>query len=175
MKMRECVAINYGRRVLNFLKGTGNKKEEENDLKISTNYPSFNNIEFGFVDKEKLAYDFESFLCIRDISDYILSDLETYSDVLKGVKSPVTLEIKPGDSVAIPTGLTYKVDKKVKKLKLVVTPGEPYMGKIEVYQALRNKNGYVDPIDLVLYVKNITNKSIVICVGTELARLEVVK
>lgn len=174
--MGECAAISYGRRILDFLKGIGNKRVEDGDSsKTYINYPSFNNIEFGFVDREKLAYDFESFLCIRDVSDYILSDLETYSDVLKGVKSPVTLEIKPGDRVAIPTGLTYKVDKKVKKLKLVATPGEPYMGKIEVYQALRNKNGYVDPIDLVLYVKNITNKSIVICVGTELARLEVVK
>lgn len=174
--MGECAAISYGRRFLNFLRGTGNRKVEDGDSsKTYTNYPSFDNIEFGFVDREKLAYDFESFLCIKDVSDYILSDLETYSDVLKGVKSPVTLEIKPGDRVAIPTGLTYKVDKKVKKLKLVATPGEPYMGKIEVYQALRNKNGYVDPIDLVLYVKNITNRSIVICVGTELARLEVVK
>ena len=174
--MGECVAISYGRKVLNFLRGTGNRKVEEGDSsKTYTNYPSFNNIEFGFVDKEKLAYDFESFLCIRDVSDYTISDIETYSDVLKGVKSPVTLEIKPGDRVAIPTGLTYMVDKKVRKIKLVTTPGEPYMGKIEVSQALRNKNGYVDPIDLVLYVKNITNKSIVICVGTELARLEVVK
>lgn len=173
--MGECVVINYGRRVLNFLKGTGNKKEGENDLKISTNYPSFNNVEFGFVDREKLAYDFESFLCIRDISDYILSDLETYSDVLKGVKSPVALEIKPGDSVAIPTGLTYRIDKRVKKIKLVVTPGELYMGKIEVSQALGNKNGYVDPIDLILYVKNITDRNIVISLGSELARMEVVK
>ena len=174
--MGECAAISYGRRILNFLRGTGNKKvEDSGSSKTYTNYPSFDNIEFGFVDREKLAYDFESFLCIRDVSDYTLSDLETYSDVLKGVKSPVSLEIKPGDRVAIPTGLTYKVDKKVKKLKLVATPGELYMGKIEVYQALRNKNGYVDPLDLVLYVKNITNKSIVICVGTELARLEVVK
>lgn len=175
-EMRECAAISYSRRFLNFLRGIGNVKvEDEGSSKTYTNYPSFDNIEFGFVDREKLAYDFESFLCIKDVSDYTLSDLETYSDVLKGVKSPVTLEIKPGDRVAIPTGLTYKVDKKVKKLKLVATPGEPYMGKIDVYQALRNKNGYVDPIDLVLYVKNITNKSIVICVGTELARIEVVK
>ena len=173
--MGERVAINYGRRVLNFLKGTGNKKEEENDLKISTNYPSFNNIEFGFVDREKLAYDFESFLCIRDISDYALSDIESYSDILKGIKSPVALEIKPGDRVAIPTGLTYRIDKRVKKLKIVVTPGELYMGKIEVSQALRNKNGYIDPIDLVLYVKNITNRNIVISVGSELARMEIVK
>lgn len=175
MKMGECVVINYGRRVLNFLKGTGNKKEEENDLKISTNYPSFNNIEFGFVDREKLAYDFESFLCIKDVSDYTLSDIENYSDILKGVKSPVTLEVKPGDRVAIPTGLTYRIDKRVKKLKIVVTPGELYMGKIEVSQALRNKNGYIDPIDLVLYVKNITNRNIVISVGSELARMEIVK
>lgn len=174
--MGECAAISYGRRILNFMRGIGDKKVEDGgSSKNYTNYPSFNNIEFGFVDKEKLAYDFESFLCIRDVSDYMISDIETYSDVLKGVKSPVALEIKPGDRVAIPTGLTYMVDKKVRKIKLVATPGEPYMGKIEVYQALRNKNGYVDPIDLVLYVKNITNKSIVIGVGTELARLEVVK
>ena len=174
--MGECAAISYGRRFLNFLRGIGNGKVEDGgSSKNYTNYSSFDNIEFGYVDKEKLAYNFESFLCIRDISDYMYSDIETYSDVLKGVTSPVTLEIKPGERVAIPTGLTYKVDKKVKKLKLVATPGEPYMGKIEVYQALRNKNGYVDPIDLVLYVKNITNRSIVISVGTELARLEVVK
>lgn len=173
--MGECAAISYGKRFLNFLKGTGNKKEEENASKISTNYPSFNNVEFGFVDKEKLAYDFESFLCIKDVSDYTLSSIENYSDILKGVKSPVTLEVKPGDRVAIPTGLTYRIDKRVKKLKIVVTPGELYMGKIEVSQALRNKNGYIDPIDLVLYVKNITNRNIVISVGSELARMEIVK
>ena len=173
--MGECAAIIYGKRFLNFLKGTGNKKEEENVSKISTNYPSFNNVEFGFVDKEKLAYDFESFLCIKDVSDYALSDIENYSDILKGVTSPVALEVKPGDRVAIPTGLTYRIDKRVKKLKIVVTPGELYMGKIEVSQALRNKNGYIDPIDLVLYVKNITNRNIVISVGSELARMEIVK
>ena len=49
------------------------------------------------------------------------------------------------------------------------------MGKIEVSQALRNKNGYIDPIDLILYVKNITDRNIVISVGSELARMEVVK
>lgn len=173
--MGECAAINYGRKILNFIKGTGNKKEAKGDLETSTSYPNFNNIEFGFVDKEKLAYDFESFLCIKDVSDYTLSDIESYSDILKGVKSPVTLEVKPGDRVAIPTGLTYRIDKRVKRIKLVVTPGELYMGKIEVSQALRNKNGYIDPIDLVLYVKNITDRNIVISVGSELARMEIVK
>lgn len=174
--MRECAAISYGRRFLNFLRGTGNRKVEDGgSSKTYTNYPSFDNIEFGFVDREKLAYDFESFLCIKDVSDYALSDIKNYSDILKGVTSPVALEVKPGDRVAIPTGLTYRIDKRVKKLKIVVTPGELYMGKIEVSQALRNKNGYIDPIDLVLYVKNITNRNIVISVGSELAKMEIVK
>lgn len=158
--MREMGVINYGRRFINFIKGLMEPGNPES-------------VEWGFVEPDKLAYDFESFLCIRDTSEYIVSDVVNYSDTYKGVKSPVTVKIDAGGKLAIPTGITYTMSK---KLKMIARPGNSYLGKIEVSQAMwnSNKDGLMKPVDLVLYIKNITEKDIVVTVGTEIARLEIV-